>query len=178
MSEIADKQRGKFILSKNIILPQESDIEKQARILREEKKAQEIADKLKEVHLNKQKEIESKLETLEILPLRDKVIILPYPQNPYVQLVTESGIYVQPDGTFFNTDTGELDKMQEMVICGKVIEIGPETKWVQVGDDVYFDSRTAFPFPFMNNGYKLTSENSLLAILNENLKERLNNGSK
>lgn len=180
MGEQADKNRGLFILNKNAksIITPENEIVKEAKKLEEEKKAQEIAEKLKKVHLEKLEEVKSKLETLEILPLRDKVIILPYPQNPYMQTITESGIFVDTMGQFFNPDSGELDQMQEMVICGKVIEVGPECKWVEVGDDVYFDSRTAFPFPFMNNGYKLTSEVSLLAILNENLKERLKNGDK
>lgn len=178
MGEQADKNRGLFIVNKNIITPPENELVVEARKLEEEKKAKTVAEKLKQVHLEKLEEVKSKLETLEILPIRDKVIILPYPQNPYMQTITESGIFVDTMGQFFNPDSGKLDQMNEMVVCGKVIEVGPECRWVQVGDDVYYDSRTAFPFPFMNNGYKLTSEVSLLAILNENLKERLKNGNK
>lgn len=163
-------------MNKNVITPPENPLLVEARKLEEQKKAKEISDRLKKAQESKQEEIKSKLEKLEILPLKDKVILLPYPSNPYNEFITEGGLYIKSSGDFFNTDSGEQDRMTEMVQCAKVIEIGPECKYVQVGDDVYFDSRTAYPFPFMMNGYKLTSESGLLAILNENLKERLNNG--
>ena len=53
------------------------------------------------------------------------------------------------------------------------LKLGPDVKHVKVGDDVYYDSRTAYPLPFMNLGYKVTSEPQIIAIINNNLKERM-----
>ena len=161
-------------MSKNVITPEENPIVKQARKLEEAKQAEERALKIREAHKKKQEEINQKLQTLEILPMRDKVVILPYEENPYLQVITDSGLYIQPSGSFFNTDTGEMDTMKEFVRCAKVIEVGVETKYIKVGDDIYYPVNAAVPFPFMSQGYYMVSEVTVLAILNENLKERIN----
>lgn len=54
-------------------------------------------------------------------------------------------IIVEYNGLFNNPDSGELDTLQELVACAKVIEIGPECKYVKPGDDVYYDPRTCYP---------------------------------
>ena len=100
--------------------------------------------------------------------------ILPYPENPYKKILdANSGLFIEPSGKFINPDTGQLDEKQELMLCGKVIEVGPECKYVQVGDDVYYDYRTAYPLPFMSNGYKIFSEQSVFAAVGESLKQRL-----
>ena len=141
----------------------------------EKKKTEDAAKEARELYLelekSKQQEIDAKLETLELLPIGNKVILLPYPQNPY-RKVLEGHIIVDFDGSFTNPDSGEKDKLKELVGCAKVIEVGPEVKWTQAGDDVYYDTRTVYPMPFMSMGYVETSEPSLLAIMNEGLKER------
>lgn len=172
MGNELDQMKGKWNMSKNIIIP-EDPIIIEARKQQEQKKAEELAQKLKEAHLAKQKEIEERLEGLEILPNGNRLVLMPYPSNPYVKILTDSGIFIQPDGSYFNTDTGEIDEAKELVACAKVIEIGSEVKHVRIGDDVYYDSRTAYPLPFMNLGYKVTSEPQIIAIINNNLKERM-----
>ena len=159
-------------MSKNIIIPG-NPIEEEFRKNEEAKKAEELAQKLKEAHIAKQKEIEEKIKDLELVPNGNRLILMPYPSNPYVRVLTESGIFIEPNGSYFNTDTGEMDQSQELVPCAKVIEIGPDVKYVKIGDDVYYDSRTAYPLPFMNQGYKVTSEPQIIAIINSKLKERL-----
>jgi hypothetical protein len=106
-----------------------------------------------------------------MLPMFNKVILLPYPNNPYKKSI-EGSIIVEYNGDFMNPDSGEKDKLQELVGCAKVIEVGPEVKYVKAGDDIYYDPRTCYPVPFMSLGYKLTTEPQILCVLNENLKER------
>lgn len=172
MGNAYDQARGVWNMSKNIIVP-DNPFSAEARKLENEKKAQELAEKLQEAHDNKQKEIMEKLEGLEIIPNGNRIIMMPYPSNPYAKVLTESGIYVAPNNVYFNTDTGELDEAKELVPCAKVIEVGPDVKYVNIGDDVYYDSRTAYPLPFMNMGYQVTSEPQIIAIINNDLKKRL-----
>ena len=164
---------GNYYMNKNLIVP-ENEIVKQARQEREKKEEQELTERLIQVHAQKQEEINSKLETLEILPTGNRLIVLPYPENPYKKILdANSGLFIEPSGKFINPDTGQLDEKQELMLCGKVIEVGPECKYVQVGDDVYYDYRTAYPLPFMSNGYKIFSEQSVFAAVGESLKQRL-----
>ena len=144
-----------------------------AERLREEKAAEEIRKALFEAEQNKQAEINKKLETLEMLPMMNKIILQPYPVNPYRKVV-EGSLIVDYTGAFKNPDSGEDDKLQELVGCAKIIEVGPECKYLKPGDDVYYDTRTVYPVPFMSMGYRLTSEPQILCVLNEKLKERFN----
>lgn len=174
MSNERARQTGKFFMPGNngLEIPK-NPFTDEAEKVREDKKAQELADRLKEAHQAKQKEIEERLEGLEVVPNGQRIILMPYPSNPYVKVLTESGIYTQPTGTFLNPDSGTLDTMDEIIVCAKVIEVGPDCKSIQIGDDVYYDKRTAYPLPFMSLGYQVSSESQIVAIINNDLKERL-----
>ena len=167
-----EEQMGRYFMSNrsNLEVPTIKDA---AERLREEKAAEEIRKALFEAEQNKQAEINKKLETLEMLPMMNKIILQPYPVNPYRKVV-EGSLIVDYTGAFKNPDSGEDDKLQELVGCAKVIEVGPECKYLKPGDDVYYDTRTVYPVPFMSMGYRLTSEPQILCVLNEKLKERFN----
>ena len=167
-----EEQMGKYFMSNrsNLEVPTIKDA---AERLKEEKAAEEIKKALFEAEKNKQAEINKKLETLEMLPMMNKIILQPYPVNPYRKVV-EGSLIVDYTGAFKNPDTGEDDKLQELVGCAKIIEVGPECKYLKPGDDVYYDTRTVYPVPFMSMGYRLTSEPQILCVLNEKLKERFN----
>lgn len=167
-----EEQMGKYFMSNrsNLEVPTIKDA---AEKLKEEKAAEEIKKALFEAEQNKQAEINKKLETLEMLPMMNKIILQPYPVNPYRKVV-EGSLIVDYTGAFKNPDSGEDDKLQELVGCAKIIEVGPECKYLKPGDDVYYDTRTVYPVPFMSMGYRLTSEPQILCVLNEKLKERFN----
>ena len=167
-----EEQMGKYFMSNRSNL-EEPTIKDAAERLKEEKAAEEIKKALFEAEKNKQAEINKKLETLEMLPMMNKIILQPYPVNPYRKVV-EGSLIVDYTGAFKNPDSGEDDKLQELVGCAKIIEVGPECKYLKPGDDVYYDTRTVYPVPFMSMGYRLTSEPQILCVLNEKLKERFN----
>ena len=148
-------------------------IEDAAEKLKKENYAKELKKALFEAEKTKQEEINKKIEKLEMLPLYNKIIIQPYPVNPYRKVV-EGNIIVDYTGGFRNPDSGEDDTLDTFVGCAKIIETGPEVKYLKVGDDVYYDTRTVYPVPFMSLGYRLTTEPQILCVLNENLKERFN----
>lgn len=170
-TEIAEKimnSQSKLILPKN-------DIEIMAEQMRDEKEAKSTFEKLFEIEKAKQDEIDAKIEKLELIPMRANVLILPYPSNPYRKIIDkETGIYFAENKYYKNPDTGEMDERKLGIGCAKVVEVGPECKYVAVGDDIYYDTRTVVPIPFYGNPYKLLTEPQILCVLNENLKERFN----
>jgi hypothetical protein len=172
----SEEQRGKYFMGgkkenyTNLILP-ENPFTKELESQKDEQAAKEARDLFIKLEQEKQEELNSKLETLEMLPMFNKVILLPYPNNPYRKTV-QGSIIVDFNGDFLNPESGEKDKLQELVACAKIIEVGPECKYLKPGDDIYYDPRTCYPVPFMSLGYRLTSEPQILCVLNESLKER------
>lgn len=149
-------------------------LDKAIRRRNEEAAAKEASELLIAARIAKQKEIDEKVERLEILPIGNKVILLPYPENPYRKIVTSSGILTDYNGEFLNPDSGEKDTLPTGVACAKVIEVGPDCLWTIPGDDVYYITGTSMKIPFYSQGYVTLSEIQLLCILNEGLKERFN----
>ena len=164
---------GKFQMytGKGDIFVPENQLLKEARLLREQNEAKEMVQKLKELDEQKQLELEERIKDLEIIPNGNKVILLPYPTNPYKKLM-QGGLYVGYEGEFLNPDSGEQDKLKELVACAKIIEVGPECKFAKVGDDVFYDTRTTYPIPFLSLGYISTSEPQILTFMNNGLKTR------
>lgn len=170
---LKETQTGKFFMPEvgsKLILPEDA-LQREFRKAKEEKIAKELSDKLTEAAKAKQEELDAKLEKLEILPMFNKIILMPYPQNPYKK-VMQGSLIVEFNGDFLNPDSGEKDTLNQLVGCAKVIEVGPECKFLKPGDDIYYDTRTVYPVPFMSMGYQLTSEPQILCVLNESLKER------
>lgn len=176
MSKNTIETQGRIFMGDNVrkLIVPENAIEKAAKELKEQKELEEAGKILLEAKQAKQKEIEEKLEKLEMLPVGNKIIISPYPENPYKKIV-EGKIIVDTETSMFkNPDTGEWDKNKSIISCAKVIEVGAECKWVKAGDDVYYDNRTVQPLPFMSLGYFITHEPGVLTYINERLKNRIN----
>ena len=174
MKTIAESN-GTFYMGKNLKndLGEEYLLENQIRKRKQEDEAKKAAELYMQAQKNKQAEIDAKLEKLEMLPMGSRVILSAHPVNPYRKVV-EGNLVVDYQGQFFNPDTGEMDKMETFVGCAEVIEAGPECKYLKPGDDVYYDTRTVHPVPFMSLGYVVTHEQGILCVINESLKERFN----
>lgn len=109
----------------------------------------------------------------QILPIGRNIIIQPYKKNPYLQTETEGGVILS-DGDFLNPDSGEVDKLKQDFLCAEVLEVGEETKFVKVGDDIIFNINVALPIPFMNHGFLLITEGNVMAVINDNFDGRVN----
>jgi hypothetical protein len=110
----------------------------------------------------------------EIMPLYTNVMILPYASNPYAALVTKSGLKLT-EGEFDSQDSGEHEVLDSFIKCAEVIEVGPDTKYVKVGDDVFYDTRSARPVPFLRQGFWNIAEQNLVSIMSDNLTIRFKN---
>ena len=78
MSRTLSEESGKFYAGKRskLMLPEDSFINEVQKI-KDVQEAEELGKQLIEIEKAKQEEINSKLETLELMPMINKVIILP-----------------------------------------------------------------------------------------------------
>jgi hypothetical protein len=170
---LREEQQGRFYLNnrkESFIVP-ESPFKADYDKLKEEQDADKLREILLEAEKQKQKELEEKLERLEMLPIGPRLIVLPYPTNPY-RKVLQGSIIVDYSETFKNPDSGEQDKLASGVICAKVIEVGPECKWIKPGDDIFCQNGVLTIVPFFSLGYKTLAEQQVLSVIGEKLKER------
>lgn len=107
----------------------------------------------------------------EIMPLYSMVMVEIYDENPYEQKETKTGLKLTTD-LRESEDTGNIEKSEFYVKVAKVIEAGPDCKYVQAGDDVLIDTRAMRPIRFMGNIYWNIAEPNLVAVINEGLAER------
>jgi co-chaperonin GroES (HSP10) len=107
-----------------------------------------------------------------IMPLYNNLILRPYAENPYIEKKTKSGLLINDD-QFKSQDSGEEEKLNELIRCAEVVEVGPECKYVKPGDDIFYNVVTVKPVPFQRQGFLLLNEVSVLAVMNDDLDERI-----
>lgn len=107
----------------------------------------------------------------EIMPLYSMVMVEIYEENPYEQKETKTGLKLTQD-LRESEDTGNIEKSEFYVKTAKVIEAGPDCKYVREGDDVLIDTRAIRPIRFMNNMFWNIAEQNIVAVINEGLSER------
>lgn len=132
----------------------QQDFEHKARILEEEKRQESWKGK-------------------SIMPFGSNIMVHPYRENPYLKKLNEVGLLLDSK-TFDNPDSGEKDELNLGIPCGKVMEVGPDVKYVKRGDEILYMTRIHVPVPFMNSGFLLLNENNITCIINDdvNLKSR------
>jgi hypothetical protein len=143
-----------------------------------DKAQKSLSEQLTE-QLNKGDKISKILDGLEIKPSGVNLLVKPYLDNPYERVeVRESGI-VLDDGAanFKNPDSGEEEEQTVAILVGRVIEVGPECKWVKAGDDIYYHFGSVVPIPFFRQGLQCIAEPRALMILNTDLTKRFEHGS-
>ena len=111
-----------------------------------------------------------------IMPIYGNVILRPYEGNPYVQKSTKEGFLLN-DEQFDIPDSGERDRVEQLIRCAQVFEVGPLCKYVKPGDDVFYNIVTTKPVPFQREGFLLCNEQAIMAIMNDDLDTRFNNDS-
>lgn len=136
----------------------------------EELKAQQ--DKIEEY----QKEIASKVNSIEIRPLYNRIMVKPFACNPFQKLTIENGIITDIGGLNpnieFNRDMGEFQERDQNIIVATVVEIGPECKYIKPGDTVFYLKGLPTPVPFFKQGFWTLKEENVIAVVNEGLSER------
>ncbi len=107
---------------------------------------------------------------VDICPCGKRLIYEKYPQNPYRKLeVSEAGVIFGLEGThkMVSDQTGEIEGIEEDIICAKVIAVGDDCKYVHIGDDIFIYNAFGKPLPFRKKGYMVVDEMNVLCIVKE-----------
>lgn len=141
-------------------------------------KVDEYVDRLNE-HTKALRDSTEKLgydiSKLEIKPTFNRLLVTLFDKNPFQKVTVKGGIIVDMGGlapTYKNTDSGEIEEAQQMILVGVVQEVGPDVKYIKVGDTIFMDRNSARPVPFYKQGLHCLSEQQVIAIVNEGLESR------
>lgn len=125
-----------------------------------------------------QSQVAYDINRAEIKPMFARLIIKPFKVNPFQKMEVKGSIIVDAGGytphAELNPMTGKYEEQKQFIITGYVVEVGPEIKYLQEGDVVYYRVDTAVPVPFLKQGLVSINENQVIAVVNEGLTERFN----
>lgn len=145
-----------------------NQFDKHAEELEQQKKAIEEA----------QEKIQENISKIEIKPLFNRILVKPFAANPFQRMKIEHGIITDLGGLnpeiHKNMETGEWEERDQMIIVATVVDAGPECKYVQPGDTVFYMKNLPTPVPFFRQGLWTIKEENLIAVVNEGLEERFN----
>lgn len=115
------------------------------------------------------------ISKLEIKPTFNRILVTLFDKNPFQKITIKGGIITDIGGlapTYKNTDSGEIEEAPQMILVGVVQEVGPDVKYIKVGDTIFMDRNSARPVPFYKQGLHCLSEQQVIAIVNEGLESR------
>lgn len=117
------------------------------------------------------------MQNLEIKPVFEGIIVKPFDINPFQQIRTHNGIIIDTGGyapEVKSNEDGEMHEEEAYVKVGLVMEVGPDVKYIQVGDVVMWRKPSQLPIPFYKQGFHLIGEHAVVAVVNEGLTDRFN----
>lgn len=125
------------------------------------------------------KGVQYDINKAEIKPMFSRLIVKPFKQNPFQQMIVKNGLIIDAGGftphTQINPMTGKYEEQNQFIVTGCVIEVGPDVKYLTEGDVIYYRVDTAVPVPFFKQGFISIDEKQVIAVVNEELTERFNN---
>ena len=126
-----------------------------------------------------QSQVAYDINKAEIKPMFARIIVKPFKVNPFQKMEVKGNIIVDAGGytphAELNPMTGKYEEQKQFIITGYVVEVGPEVKYLQEGDVVYYRVDTAVPVPFLKQGLVSINENQVIAVVAEDLTNRFNN---
>lgn len=125
------------------------------------------------------KGVQYDINKAEIKPMFSRLIVKPFKQNPFQQMIVKNGLIIDAGGftphTQINPMTGKYEEQNQFIVTGCIIEVGPDVKYLTEGDVIYYRVDTAVPVPFFKQGFISIDEKQVIAVVNEGLTERFNN---
>ena len=127
------------------------------------------------------KKVNENMNNIEIMPIGNYLLVKQFEDNPFQRIVrdSKSGLILDMGGMapqYKNTDNGQIEEEEQFIKVGVIQEVGPECKWCQPDDTIFFTKNSAVPVPFYKQNLQLVCENRVLAVVNEGLTERFNKG--
>lgn len=165
-------------LSDDLLLDNLVNTEAKNKYNREVEALNEKLDKNQELLDKYAEQFKDSMQNLEIMPLYRYCLITTFDINPFQTLKRDSSGIITDLGGFApqykSNETGEWEEEESYIGVGLVVEVGPECKYLKVGDVVMFKKESAFPVPFYNQGFHILDEQRVSVVINENLHSRLN----
>lgn len=123
--------------------------------------------------------INENVNNIEIMPLGSYVLVRQFDENPFQRIVrdSKSGLIIDTGGLapeYKNTDNGQIEEEEPFILVGVVQEVGPECRYLQPGDAVFYPKTSCIPVPFYKQKLIQVNETRILAVVNEKLTERFN----
>ena len=112
---------------------------------------------------------------LEIKPFGQYVLIKPFSQNPFQRIKKEGNIITDLGGLtpiYKSNETGEFEEEESFICVGTVVEVGPDIKYLEIGDTVMWTKPTELPIPFYKQGLVSVFEPNIKCIINVGLQDR------
>lgn len=126
-----------------------------------------------------QSELPYDIEKAELKPMFSRIIVKPLSHNPFQKIEMRGSLIVDAGGytphAELNPVSGKYEEQKEFIVTGCVVEVGPDVKYLQEGDVVYYRRDTVVPVPFFKQGLVSLAENQVIAAVNEGLTERFKN---
>jgi hypothetical protein len=128
---------------------------------------------------NYSKRIAENVDSIEIMPIGNYILVKEFEENPFQRIVKDStsGLILDLGGQkpqYKNTDNGQIEEEESFIKVGVIQEVGPECKWCQPNDTVMYTKPSAVPVPFYKQGLILVNETRVLVTINQGLTERFN----
>lgn len=140
-----------------------------------DKRAQELEEQKKQIE-KYQEDLQDSIDKVEIKPLFNRVLVKPFACNPFQRISIDNGIITDIGGMNpniqFNQITGQYEERDQQIVVATVVEVGPECKYIQVGDTVFYLRHLPTPVPFFKQGFWTLKEDNIIAVVNEGLSER------
>lgn len=142
---------------------------------------EQYMDKLNENQKSFQESVDDvpyDISLAEIKPMLSRIIVKPFKQNPFQKMEVKGSVIVDAGGytphAQINPTTGKYEEQKQFIVTGYVAEVGPEVKYLQEGDVIYYRVDTVVPVPFFKQGFVSLDEKQVIAVVNEGLSERFN----
>lgn len=123
-----------------------------------------------------QSELPYDIEKAELKPIFSRIIVKPLAHNPFQKIEMRGSLIVDAGGytphAELNPVSGKYEEQKEFIVTGCVVEVGPDVKYLQEGDVVYYRRDTVVPVPFFKQGLVSLAENQVIAAVAEGLTER------
>ena len=138
----------------------------------------EKLDKHEELLTKYAQSLADDLNGVECKPLYEGILIKPFEENPFQRIKREGRLIVDLGGqkpVYKSHEDGEFHEEESFIRQGVVVEVGPTSKYVKVGDIVMWRRPSETPIPFYKQGWVQVAEHSILATFNTGLTERFKN---
>lgn len=156
------------------------DIIEERNVKKFNEEASKLAEKFEEHSTNLKEyaeQVNKNVENIEIMPIGNYILCKQFEENPFQRIVrdSKSGLILDMGGMkpqYKNTDNGQIEEEEQFIKVGVIQEVGPECKWCQPEDTIFYTKPSAVPVPFYKQNLQLVCENRVLAVVNEQLSTR------